>query len=226
MRSRDGDSNEVRVAQLRVPGLLRMIASAENRGLKLSAEGKEQQAAFVQTVLRRYRLELARLTALIEGREPTAATQPEDISEAVDEALRQLREERERQEHQEAAKACTDDEIDDEPRRLGHVPNLSDGGDARPTTEPEGAEFLDPAAANGRCADCGTALPTDARATMRYCEKTCRDRAYKSRKRRQQPNSFASDDVALPPPRQEAALWDRRPGRPLSAARQEEAAHA
>ena len=105
MRSRETVSHDVQISRLRIPGLLRMIASAENRALKLSAEQKDGQAAAVQRALRRYRLELDRLSALAEGRVPAGPSQPEDISSAVDDALRRLREERRAEEDQEAAPA-------------------------------------------------------------------------------------------------------------------------
>ena len=60
-------SAEARIAQLRLAGLLRMIAAAENRALKLEVEKGAAAAAPAREQVERYRRELALIEALARG---------------------------------------------------------------------------------------------------------------------------------------------------------------
>lgn len=60
-------SAEARIAQLRLAGLLRMIAAAENRALKLEVEKDSAAAAPARERVERYRRELALIEALASG---------------------------------------------------------------------------------------------------------------------------------------------------------------
>src|SRR5690242_4200372 len=80
---------EARIAELRLPGLLRMIAAAENRALKIEVEKGAAEAAPARAQVERYRQALARLQA---PDAPSAAAAPAPSDQARAE-LAQVQEE-------------------------------------------------------------------------------------------------------------------------------------
>ena len=101
MRSKDAPTSAARIAELRLPGLLRMIAAAENRALKLEVEKGEAAAAPARAQVERYRLELAHLEATAGGdvvhrdlNPPNMPAAENEGDAAAEEAVQRLQQER------------------------------------------------------------------------------------------------------------------------------------